>query len=110
MFYSYFYKRERGKPRVLKRKALEKAKLLIYLLKFFNIQPIDHNGIKIKSIYDLGVLLLNALAGEKIYKTERYDPLADGEGGADGRYFKFKGALLLYRELDPFRRAWRQLN
>jgi hypothetical protein len=63
VFYSYLYKPERGKLPDLKRKALEKVKPLIYLLRFFDIQPIDYNSIKIKSIYDFGVLLLNALAG-----------------------------------------------
>jgi hypothetical protein len=111
VFYSYFYKRKRGRPPRLKRKALEKAKPYIYYLKFFKIQPILWNGIEITSIYDLGVLLLNALAGERIYSTEKYDPLKDGSGsGVDGRYFKFKGASQLSKELDSFRQAFRKSN
>jgi hypothetical protein len=111
VFYTYFYKQNKGLYPDLRKKALDKAKPYICFLKFFKIQPIDYKGVSISSIYDRGVLLLNALAGKTIYSTDKYDPLGDGEGGGvDGRYYEFKGARQLEKELDSFRQFWRKLS
>jgi hypothetical protein len=109
VFYSYFYEQQKGRLPDLKRRALKEAKPYVYYLKLFNIQPIDYNGVEIKSIYDLGVLLLNALAGGVIYSTDKLDPIGNGQSGVNGHYFKFKGTLVLFKELDSFRKQFREL-
>lgn len=112
VFDSYFFKRRRGKPRDFKRKALDQAKPFIYYLKFFEYKPILFKNTSVTSIYDIGVLLLNALAGETIYSTKKYCIKLNGceESGLDGRYFNFWGALQLSKELDSFRKGWMELS
>jgi hypothetical protein len=99
VFYSYFFKSERGRPPDLKRMALNRVTPYVYYLKFFDIQPIQWSGTEISSIYDLGVLLLNALADEKIF----YEHKGDGHRGI------LAGANALYVELDGFLQAWRSM-
>jgi hypothetical protein len=98
VFYSYFYKSEKGLPPELKRKALERAKPYVYYLKFFTIQPIPWNGIKIRSRYKLGVLLLNALAGEEIYKVGKVS-IWDVKKKKYRDQYEFPGAEVLRQEL-----------
>jgi hypothetical protein len=106
VFYSYFYEPKKDIPPDLKRKALEKARPYVYFLKFFTKQPINHEGAKIKGIYDLGVLLLNALAGEKIYSDEFVDPV-NKKSGPRG---KLKGSDILYVELSSQRQFWKSME
>jgi hypothetical protein len=106
VFYRYFYKQPQGslpdQDSGLKRKALKEALPYVYYLKFFKIQPILWNGIEIRSIYDRGVLLLNALAGEKIYSEELVDPVHKHSGPRG----KLIGSDILCYELSSFRRLW----
>lgn len=105
VFFGFFYKQKRGTPPSHDKGALNTVKPYIYLLKFFKNRQIVHKSLLIRSTYDIGILLLNSLAGKQFYSTEKSGPFGKG---LTGQGFKFKGSFRLYKELDDFRRFLRR--
>jgi hypothetical protein len=106
IFYDYFYKKERDVIPVQKKGALREVIPYIHHLKYFESKSIRVRNFYLRSIYDLGVVLLNALAGEELYSEDAISEKEADDHKYRGRGFRLRGSTALYAELEETRKRW----